>query len=62
MSLNPRSGLVSLPLVPERVASFSVLDASPSDTSAAEWAASKISWRQIPQWSAALEEVKAGVF
>ena len=62
MSLNPRSGLVSLPLVPERVASFSVLDASPSDISATEWAASKISWKQIPQWGAALEEVKAGVY
>jgi hypothetical protein len=59
MSLNPKSGLVSLPLVPDRVASFSILDASPSDTSATEWAASKISWRQTPQWGAALEGVKA---
>lgn len=62
MSLNPRSGLVSLPLTPDRVASFSVLDASPADTSATEWAASKISWRQIPEWRTALAEAKAGVF
>ncbi len=62
MSLNPRSGLVSLPLAPERVAGFSVLDASPADASASEWAAPQISWKQIPEWRAALAEVKASVF
>ena len=62
MSLNPRSGLVSLPLAPERVAGFSVLDASPEDASASEWAAPQISWKQMPEWRAALAEVKASVF
>jgi len=37
MSLNPKSGLVSVPLVPDRVASFSVLDASAADAAAHEW-------------------------
>jgi hypothetical protein len=62
MSLNPRSGLVSLPLAPERVASFSVLDASPEDASASEWAVQQISWKQMPEWRAALREVRASVF
>jgi len=62
MSLNPKSGLVSLPLAPERVASFSVLDASPEDASSSEWAAQQISWKQMPEWRAALAEVKASTF
>jgi hypothetical protein len=37
MSLNPRSGLVSLPVAPEEVESFSVFDASPADASPYEW-------------------------
>jgi hypothetical protein len=37
MSLNPRSGLVSLPLAPDAVESFSVFDASPADASPYEW-------------------------
>jgi len=37
MSLNPRSGLVSLPIAPDRVESFSVLDASPADAEQQEW-------------------------
>ncbi|MDI6819529.1 MAG: hypothetical protein QMC89_01300 [Candidatus Hodarchaeaceae archaeon] len=37
MSLNPKSGLVSLPLAPEQVANFSVLDASPVDAAMHDW-------------------------
>jgi hypothetical protein len=37
MSLNPRSGLVSLPIAPEEVENFSVFDASPADASPYEW-------------------------
>ena len=37
MSLNPRSGLVSLPIAPDEVESFSVFDASPADASPYEW-------------------------
>jgi hypothetical protein len=37
MSLNPRSGLVSLPVAPDEVESFSVFDASPADASPYEW-------------------------
>jgi len=37
MSLNPRSGLVSVPIAPSRVESFSVLDASPADAKSQEW-------------------------
>lgn len=37
MSLNPRSGLVSLPIAPSQVGSFSVLDASPADPKQREW-------------------------
>jgi len=37
MSLNPKSGLVSVPLAPDRVASFSVLNASAADAAAHEW-------------------------
>ncbi|MCS7131415.1 MAG: hypothetical protein NZ934_01625, partial [Hadesarchaea archaeon] len=37
MSLNPKSGLVSLPLAPERLENFSALDASPVDASAHRW-------------------------
>lgn len=38
MSLNPKSGLVSLPIAPEHLESFSVLDASPAGASARRWA------------------------
>jgi hypothetical protein len=38
MSLNPESGLVSVPVAPDKVAEFSVLDASPADARAFEWA------------------------
>jgi hypothetical protein len=66
MSLNPRSGLVSLPLAPGQVASFSVLDASPADASANGWTLPQISWSlmgQMPEWRApALAEVKATTF
>ncbi|KUO40146.1 MAG: hypothetical protein AVW06_02860 [Hadesarchaea archaeon DG-33-1] len=66
MSLNPRSGLVSLPLAPEHVTSFSVLDASPADASAHEWTLPQISWnpmKQMSEWRAAASaEVKASVF
>jgi len=65
MSLNPRSGLVSLPLTPEHVASFSVLDASPAGASANGWAVPQISWkslRQVPELRATLAEVEADVF
>lgn len=66
MSLNPRSGLVSLPLAPEQVASFSVLDASPADASANGWALPQISWslmRRMPEWRAPpLAEVRARAF
>jgi len=62
MSLNPRSGLVSLPLAPESVAGFSVLEASPADASVSEWAAPQISWKQMPEWRAALADVKASLF
>ncbi len=41
MSLNPKSGLVSVPLAPDRVASFSVLDASVADAAPYEWAVPK---------------------
>lgn len=37
MSLNPESGLVSVPIATDEVAEFSVLDASPADTRAFEW-------------------------
>jgi len=37
MSLNPESGLVSVPIAPDEVAEFSVLDASPADARAFEW-------------------------
>ncbi len=37
MSLNPESGLVSVPVSPREVAEFSVLDASPADAQAFEW-------------------------
>lgn len=37
MSLNPKSGLVSLPLAPEHVENFSVLDASPVDAVMYDW-------------------------
>lgn len=37
MSLNPESGLVSVPIAPDEVAGFSVLDASPADARAFEW-------------------------
>jgi len=37
MSLNPKSGLVSVPIAPDEVAEFSVLDASPADARAFEW-------------------------
>ena len=39
MSLNPKSGLVSLPLAPGKVKNFSVLDASPADAKTYEWQA-----------------------
>ncbi len=38
MSLNPESGLVSIPIAPDEVAEFSVLDASPADVRAFKWA------------------------
>ena len=37
MSLNPRSGLVSLPLDPARIEGFSALDASQADAKPCEW-------------------------
>ena len=37
MSLNPESGLVSVPIAPDEVVEFSVLDASPADARAFEW-------------------------
>jgi len=37
MSLNPESGLVSVPIAPDKVAEFSVLDSSPADARAFEW-------------------------
>ena len=37
MSLNPESGLVSVPIAPDEVSEFSVLDASPADARAFEW-------------------------
>jgi len=37
MSLNPESGLVSVPIAPDEVAEFSVLDASPADARPFEW-------------------------
>jgi len=37
MSLNPESGLVSVPIAPDAVAEFSVLDASPADARSFEW-------------------------
>jgi hypothetical protein len=37
MSLNPESGLVSVPIAPDKVAEFSVLDASPADARVFEW-------------------------
>jgi hypothetical protein len=43
MSLNPESGLVSVPVAPDKVAEFSVLDASPADARAFEWAQPLIS-------------------
>ena len=38
MSLNPETGLVSVPVDPDRVDSFSVLDASPENVRRAGWA------------------------
>lgn len=38
MSLNPKSGLVSLPIAPEDLETFSVFDANPADASAHRWA------------------------
>jgi hypothetical protein len=38
MSLNPETGLVSVPVDPDRVSSFSVLDASPENVQRAGWA------------------------
>ncbi len=38
MSLNPQTGLVSVTLDPKRIASFSVLDASPVDVRGVGWA------------------------
>jgi hypothetical protein len=37
MSLNPETGLVSVPIAPDEIAEFSVLDASPADARAFEW-------------------------
>lgn len=37
MSLNPESGLVSVPVAPDEVAEFSVLEASPADARPFEW-------------------------
>lgn len=37
MSLNPESGLVSVPVAPDEVAEFSVLDSSPADARPFEW-------------------------
>lgn len=37
MSLNPKSGLVSLPIAPEHLETFSVFDASPADAPAHRW-------------------------
>ena len=47
MSLNPKSGLVSVPLAPDRVASFSVLDASAADAAPYEWIAPKAPVRSL---------------
>lgn len=38
MSLNPKTGLVSVPVNPDRMKSFSALDASPEDARGFEWA------------------------
>lgn len=37
MSLNPETGLVSVPVDPKRVGSFSIFDASPGDVRAFKW-------------------------
>jgi hypothetical protein len=37
MSLNPKTGLVSLPIAPEHLGTFSVLDASPADAYGYRW-------------------------
>jgi len=43
MSLNPESGLVSMPLEPSRVMNFSALDASRVDVQAYEWKIPRVS-------------------
>jgi hypothetical protein len=62
MSLNPKSGLVSLPLTPERVADFSVLDASPADASPYPWEPPQNTAqeliRQVYGWRQATEPVE----
>jgi len=47
MSLNPRSGLVSLPVAPDEVESFSVFDASPADASPDEWTPQRDAARKL---------------
>ena len=47
MSLNPRSGLVSLPVVPDEVESFSVFDASPADAFPYEWTPQRDAARKL---------------
>jgi len=37
MSLNPETGLVSVPVDPKRINSFSILDASPSNVKSFDW-------------------------
>jgi hypothetical protein len=57
MSLRPETGLVSVPVDPRQVEGFSVLDASPKNVRAFEWARpSKIAqglMRHVRQWQSA---------
>lgn len=68
MSLCPSSGLVSVPLAPEEVAEFSVLDASPADASACRWEVPKDVAegliREVQEWRRAVgpAEVKITAF
>ncbi|MEM2890067.1 MAG: hypothetical protein QW358_01795 [Candidatus Hadarchaeum sp.] len=59
MSLNPETGLVSVPVHPRRLEDFSVLQASPEDARSFLWVTPKESYeffRQIRSW---LPEAKA---
>ena len=59
MSLNPRTGLVSLPIDPHRIEEFSVLEASPADARAYKWRITPTQEPELPIETQAFQEVLA---